>query len=271
MKYAKDNVFYQMAFERNLGFLKNTEKKLKDFPPKEKWEIRPPQNVSIESVYRGLKFSLFGLRLNNLIASYSKGDDKNELKKQFSEAVLVMEKVWDKKLTKVYHGIKQEELNQYKFDTYLYMLQMFSFAVLLDVNKDEFMILVNLIDRDKVKDFLFEFIISSRVKDRKPIQEESYKRYLLVPKLYGKLVAIANDNDLLTAQKGIQQFLMKDWIKIPKNHFIDFNLKDIESYTVNSGFVGLWAFEVAAVVKIKGLDDSSFRDDKFYPDRLLLS
>lgn len=34
-------------------------------------------------------------------------------------------------------------------------------------------------------------------------------------------------------------------------------------------FSGYWAFEVAAIVKIKGLDDSSFRDHKYYPSQLL--
>ena len=34
-------------------------------------------------------------------------------------------------------------------------------------------------------------------------------------------------------------------------------------------FYGYWAFEVAAIVKIKNLNDSSFRTNKYYPDKLL--
>lgn len=268
MKDTKNFVFYNEVIQHYKKNLIDNEIRIINFPSKDKWDTRPYRS-SDELHFIGLELSKFTLKLLIIIASYSRGDDKTELKKEFSEAVLVMEKVWDKRLTKVYHGVKQQELNQYRFTPYLYMLQMLSLGVLLDVQDDDFKILVNLIDRDEIKDYLYEFIISSKNKDRKPIQEESYKRYLLIPKLYGKLVALANSDDSSLAEKGIQQFLTKDWIKIPKNHYINFKLTDIKDYEVNTGFVGLWAFEVAAIVKIKGLDDSSFRENVFYPDRLL--
>ena len=149
------------------------------------------------------------------------------------------------------------------------MLHMMSLGILLDIPDLEFNKLIKLIDQDNIKDFLFEFLISSRIKDRKPIFEESYKKYLLIPKLYAKLITIANNNEHKTIEIELKKYLEKDWIKVYKNYYIDFNLKDIEKYDVNSGFIGIWAFEVAAIVKIKGLDDSGFRENDFYPDRLL--
>ena len=268
MKGAKNIEFYQNIIKHYQSNLTSNNEAIASFPPREKWDTRP-ERVDPEISYKGLELSTFTLRLLILIASYSKGDNKEQLREQFSEAILVMEKVWDKRITKVYHGRKQEELDQYNFNSYLHLLQMFSLAVLLDVPDDEFKILVNLIDRDQIKDFLLEFIISSRIKDRKPIKEESYKRYLLIPKLYGKLVTITNEYDLKQAEIETKKYLEKDWIKVYKNYFIDFKLSDVEKYEINSGFTGIWAFEVAAVVKLKSLDDSSFNDNRFYPDRLL--
>ena len=180
-----------------------------------------------------------------------------------------MEKVWDKRITKVYHGRQQEEYDQYKLNQYIYMLQMFSFAVLLEVPNKEFNILVQLIDKDNIKDNLIEFMIASRLSSRPSLKAESYKRYMLIPNLYKNLVNIAYNLEGAKAVTAINNFLNKEWIKIPKKYFIDLNLKDIPNYEVKSGFVGLWAVEVAAVVKIKGLDDIGFRDNKFYPARLV--
>jgi len=257
MKNSKNTQFFTQVIDRNLSFINENKKWFEGF------------NVNAEINLNYSITAYFVWHLNNIIASYSRSDDKNELKKQFSETLKVMEKVWDKRLTKVYHGIKQEELNQYKFEPYLYMLQMLSLGILLDIPDSEFNQLKKLIDQDNIRDFLYEFLISSRNKDRKPILEESYKRYLLIPKLYGKLVAIANNNDRKTAEIELKKYLEKEWIKVYKNYYIDFNLKDIENYDVNSGFTGIWAFEVAAIVKIKQLDDCSFKDNVFYPERLV--
>ncbi|MDT8346915.1 MAG: DUF1911 domain-containing protein, partial [Flavobacteriaceae bacterium] len=147
----------------------------------------------------------------------------------------------------------------------------FSLAILLDVSKDDFQVIVDLIDKDDIKDKLIEFMISSRYPERPALKEDSYKRYMMIPKLHKKLVDIAYDLQAEQAILETNDFLKKEWIKIPKKYYINLNLKDIPNYEVKSGFVGLWAFEVAAVVKIKGLDDSSFKDNKFYPDRLLYS
>lgn len=254
MKGAKEIEFYQKIISRNNEFIKEHEKMINFI------------TSNIENISSSL-LAYFIWHLNNLIANYSIGSSKEELRKQFSECVTVMEKVWNKKITKVYHGKKQEELNQYRFEPYLYMLQMISLGILLDVPDDEFKILVNLIDRDNIKDHLLEFLISYRL-ERKQINSESYSRYLLIPKLFSPLVEITKTIDKIDAEAKIKKYLEKEWIKIPKNHFLNFKLSDIKEYDVNSGFVGLWAFEVAAIVKIKKLSDEAFINNMFYPDKL---
>lgn len=268
MKGAKSSEFYENIIKHYQLNLESSYEAIEVFPTSDTWNIRP-ESVDYEYSYKGLMLSTFTIKLLILISSYSKGERKLQLKKQFSETILIMEKVWDKKITKIYHGRKQEEYDQYNFSSYLHISQMFSLAILLDASDDEFNILVNLIDRDNIKDFLIEFIISSRIKERKPITEESYKRYLLIPKLYEKLVSIAHEKDLKQAEIETKKYLEKEWIKVYKNYFINFKLKDIENYEVKSGFTGIWAFEVAAIVKIKQLNDSSFKDNVFYPDSLL--
>ncbi|TXK73357.1 PoNe immunity protein domain-containing protein [Mesonia sp. HuA40] len=268
MKNVKDNTFYNNIIEKHLDLVHRREYEIKNFPPKEEWETRP-HKMSTEIHLQQIKLVTFSARLQILIASYSIGNNKENLRSQFSEAVKVMEQVWDKRITKVYHGRQEEEYNQYKLNSYIHMLQMFSLAVLLEVPKNEFDILVNLIDRDHIKDKLIEYMISSRYSKRPVLKKESYQRYMMIPKLYKKLVNIAYDLKAEQAILETRDFLKKEWIKIPKKHFISLNLKDIPNYEVKSGFVGLWAFEVAAVVKIKGIDDSSFKDNRFYPDRLV--
>ena len=267
MKNAKDDKFYFEVinhFESNLNFNIN---QINSLDSKEKWETRP-EYQNLEEILVSLKFSTFSIRTLILIASYSKGENKEELRKQFSECIVVMEKVWNKKTTKVYHGKKQEELDQYRLEPYLNILQIISLGVLLDVPDDEFKTLVNLIDRDNIKDYLLEFLISYRI-ERKQINSESYSRYLLIPKLFSPLVEITKTIDKIDAEAKIKKYLEKDWIKIPKNHFLNFKLSDIKEYDVNSGFVGLWAFEVAAIVKIKKLSDEAFINNMFYPDKLI--
>jgi hypothetical protein len=254
MKGTKDIEFYKKVINRNNEFIKENEKKI-NF-----------SKINDENISSSI-LAYFTWHLNNLIANYSKGSNKEELRKQFSECIVVMEKVWNKKITKVFYGKKQEELDQYRLEPYLNMLQMISLGVLLDVPDDEFKTLVNLIDRDNIKDYLLEFLISYRI-ERKQINSESYSRYLLIPKLFSPLVEITKTLDKIEAEAKIKKYLEKDWIKIPKNHFLNFKLSDIKEYDVNSGFVGLWAFEVAAIVKIKKLSDEAFINNMFYPDKL---
>ncbi|RNC86850.1 MAG: DUF1911 domain-containing protein [Winogradskyella sp.] len=50
-------------------------------------------------------------------------------------------------------------------------------------------------------------------------------------------------------------------------------MKDTSGYNQhaksNGNYVGYWCFVVAAIVKIKDLDDSSFKNSKYYPKDML--
>jgi hypothetical protein len=92
MEKVKNIEFYELVIEQHKTHLDETETFLKNFSG----EITKIGLIS--------KLSIFGARLNILIASYSKGSTKEELRSQFSEAVKVMAEVWDRRIVKMHMG-----------------------------------------------------------------------------------------------------------------------------------------------------------------------
>ncbi|CAN5437365.1 DUF1911 domain-containing protein [soil metagenome] len=155
-------------------------------------------------------------------------------------------------------------LSQYTLSAYDEMLLMLSLGYLLDVPNEDFKKLVDVIDRDGVKDFLFEFIIRDKIKDRQPITEESYKEYFHIPKCFEKLRQAITETDKGKAEKLVKEFITKDWYKNHKGQgWYDSHKSKHDTY------FGYWSFETAAVVKIMNLNDSNFIDCQYYPKDLV--
>ncbi|MFZ2906414.1 MAG: PoNe immunity protein domain-containing protein [Cyclobacteriaceae bacterium] len=159
---------------------------------------------------------------------------------------------------------KGKEYDQYILSAYDEMLWMLSLGYLVDVSNEAFGKLVNLIDRDQVKDFLFEFIIRTKVADRPILSAESYRDFFGVPKVFEKLRQAISEADKSKSEKLIHDFISKDWYK---NH------KDAGWYNAHKSkhdvFYGYWSFETAAVVKIMSLDETKFIDCQYYPKDLV--
>jgi hypothetical protein len=70
------------------------------------------------------------------------------------------------------------------------------------------------------------------------------------------------DNSI--AEKELKFFLDNEWCQ---------NFKDTSLYNQHLSqhniYSGYWCFAAAAIVKIKDLDDSSFRDNEYYPKDML--
>lgn len=64
---------------------------------------------------------------------------------------------------------------------------MFFLVYLFNVLESDFNKLVKLIDRDGVKDILFEFIIRVKIKDRVVNLEEIYKDYFYILIMFSKV------------------------------------------------------------------------------------
>lgn len=205
------------------------------------------------------KVALFGLRLEKLIASYSREDSLDNLRKQYTVTVRVMQEVWDKRVVKMHVGREQKEMDVYYLDKYIYMRWMLSIGVLLEVPDQEFNILIELIKRDNINDALYDFLIHSRKPDWKISEAMNIEK----PKNNIKEIIFEADSE--KCQKMIKMYLEKEWLRTYKNFGLDKAHLDIDK----GCYYGQWAFEVAAVVKIKGLDDSSFRGNQYYPERLM--
>lgn len=192
---------------------------------------------------------------------YSSINPVSNLKDDLLKAIELTHESWDG-FWLIDHEAKK--LNQYGLSGYDEMLWMLSLGYLLGVSNDDFKKLVEVIDRDGVKDYLFEFIMRAKLTDRPPIAEESYQEFFGVPQTFEKLRQAITETDKTKAEKLVKEFITKDWYK---NH------KDAGWYNSHKSkhdtYFGYWSFETAAVVKIMGLDDSSFIDCQYYPKDLV--
>ncbi|MCL1933400.1 MAG: DUF1911 domain-containing protein [Candidatus Azobacteroides sp.] len=134
------------------------------------------------------------------------------------------------------------------------LVDMAAKSVLLNISQSEF---------QRVKDFMCKADQSSIKEMWKPdslvfflIGEKEKQRKSAVP-AYQKLYEITK-LPKSEAEKSIKKYL-ESWYEMNK-HVPWYN-----NHLRDNGYSGYWAWEVAAVVKLIGLDDSSFKDNQYYP------
>jgi hypothetical protein len=208
-----------------------------------------------------VKRSLAYSYLDSILAKYSAGYTIEDIKLDLLNAIELTYESWVDNAWKIYY--KDKYLNQYALSAYDEMLWMLSLGYLLDITNKEFQKLVDVIDRDGVKDFLFEFIIRAKLKDRQPIMEESYQKYFGIPQIFDSLRKAIVETDKSQAELLVKQFVRQWYIKHRSQGWYNSHKSPHDIY------FGYWSFETAAVVKIMGLDDSSFRDCQYYPKDLI--
>jgi hypothetical protein len=210
----------------------------------------------IPFVQRNLSWTFLTL----ISTKYSAGYSLEDLLPDWEEGVKLIHESWDGSW-KLEYGDPSIEYDQYILSAYDEMLWMLSLGYLLNVPEDDFRKLVEVINRGNVRDKLYEFIIAAKLKDRPPMQRESYRDFFDVPQVFSKLRAAIDEPDKAKASSLVKDFLNNDWYP---NH------KDAGWYdshkSEHDAYFGYWSFETAAVVKIKELDDSSFRDNQYYPN-----
>lgn len=207
-----------------------------------------------------MKQSMVQTSINLISCKYSSSKGIATLCGDLINAINLTHESWDGFWNVEHNGKK---LNQYGLSSYDEMLWMLSLGYLLNIDESDFKKLVEVIDRDGVKDYLFEFIIRAKIKDRQPITEESYQEFFGVPQTFEKLRQAITETDKTKTEGLVKEFVTKDWYK---NH------KDAGWYNSHKSkhdtYFGYWSFETSAVVKIMGLDDSSFIDCQYYPKDL---
>jgi len=159
---------------------------------------------------------------------------------------------------------KGKVLNQYILSAYDEMIWTLSLALLLRIDNYEFKKLVEIIDRDNVKDELFEFIIKGKFSSRISSSDESYEEYFAIPTIFEKLRLAIKSKSKREAELLIKDFLEKDWYKKHKDAGWHNSHK-----SKNNIYFGYWSFESAAITCLMDLDDSDYQGNEFYPRALV--
>jgi len=189
----------------------------------------------IESV----KNALISCHLQLINASYSNGADKGKIKKILLNAINAFEDGF------VY--------NQ-GYGDYDQMLWLVSLGILCDVSSEEFSRITEILKRDNVHDVLLDTLIKFKQSNwlgssNNYIQKHPYAH-------------TQNISDL----EGIQKYLNEDWYK---GHS-DAAWHNSHQSKQNKHFAGYWAWEAAAIVKIKRVNTESLEEQKYLPFDSLL-
>ncbi len=144
------------------------------------------------------------------------------------------------------------------FGQYDDMVWLLSLAILCDIDEAHFTRIVNVLKRDKANDRLIEKLIHYKLPNERL---SGYGNNYIQREPYSHLDSLVIGYDKSTTY--IKQYLDKKWYQGHSDaawHNTHLNTK------VNC-FAGYWAWEVAALVKIYGIDDTSLQNQKYYPYR----
>lgn len=216
----------------------------------EQGQIKPERIISV-------KQSMAANLIQKAVSKYSLGSPVDVLTEDFNVIVGLIEESWAGGARKLM-GSENTVLDQYNIDAHIELLRMLSIGFLCGMPDEFFKRLGKIIKDDNVVDLVFECILASKLNSWEMRPEfESYAF-----KLYLNLKKAIVQSDKEEAEKLIKIFLENDWAK---------EQKKAQMFTEpnKSWYHGMWSFESAALVAIKDLDDTSFRDNEYYPKDLV--
>lgn len=175
------------------------------------------------------------IRNKKIETCYSAGQPIESIKPIFIEAVNYFS-----------HGFSEE------YQGYPLLLQMVSFGILFNISEDEFekiVVFVNKVYNSEINekwkpDSLIFYLLGENMRRKGDKVYEQLYEITQLPKAEAEL--------------GIKEYL-EEWYGLHKEDpWYNTHLRD-------KGYSGYWAWEVGAVVKKMQLDDSSFKDNPYYP------
>lgn len=201
--------------------------------------------------------------LCSVICKYSAGYPIEDLYPDYYEAVNYMRQSWMELDNRAY--LNGKKFGHYFGSDYDLMLWMLAIGYLLDVEENEFLKLVEVLDKDGVKDLVYETIIKAKIPAREKLEAESYQMIFDIPWIYEKLRQAIHEGvdgilDKDRQRELIEVFIKKDWY--PRHE--DFSFHDHHKSNLNI-YYGYWSFETAAIAKILSVDVSNFEDFKYFP------
>ena len=228
----KSKEYFENFFELQLDDLNYYENSLKEGKVK-------------EDRVMAIKSTIFLNSLHTVIAKYTYGANPKDLVNEFLAVITYMEQGWDDEGTTTEDDIH--------FDNYVLMLWILSLSILLDISNDDFKRIVTVLDKSNRKDFLFDYLIWYKTKNRMVTKKLTYE-------VYKPLFDICNSKEKSAAAEKLKIFLDKKWYRGMKLAYW------YENHNSKADtFFGYWSFESGALVKILELDDSSLKDTQYYP------
>lgn len=184
-----------------------------------------------EDRIQAVKSLINNIDVNIMIAKYSRGDDIDEI-------------------GEIYEDVFPKWLEVFEPDYYNKNIKMLSIGICLGVSKNSIMKVYEMLCTSRKEDWLYEFLVKSYIGEEVDNDIE-----LLFKKQYGKLKKIIIESDGIM---GIKNYLSKNWYNANVENYNAHNFS-------NNNYYGYWSFEVGAIVKLLGLDDTILKDMKYYP------
>ncbi len=242
---------YQEIIDKKTQYINEDLIRIQERKEDEKNNIQqyPKPNIKI---IKSISNSLVGKYINLLQAEYSVGSDFIKIKEIFSQLLGSMEISWNLKSVEDFkHGFDEDPY--YTTDNYQQILTLVSLGVLLEVGNADFDKIIKIRDKVKNSDQLLDFLINYRVK-------REFKKTLLKYNKYTNIQQILDVQDKTEVIKSLKKYLSKQWFK-------DFGkMANAETHKSKWNIhTGYWSWEAGAIAKILNLDDSSLKDQQYYP------
>ena len=194
--------------------------------------------------------------LERLIAMYSMGKVKHELKHEYTSVLAFMLAGWDDEGVKFTKGRPAVQYDRYYLDYYCYAVWMLSLAYLLQVPRNEAKALAALIKDDCIKDGLIVFLLEAiGEKEIASSERTTYQPFRMLAK-----------KDLYELRSEDLEKYLRHWYQNTKRLTWHSHRESIDHESCF--YYGCWSFEAAAISCILRLDDTSYRGSIYYPSAL---
>ena len=189
--------------------------------------------------------------LHLAISRYTVGEPVKQIIPDLLKCIEMADQVWP-------HTEDNPKYAAFLFDWYSKALWIVALGTLLNLTKDEMQPMLSVLDQAKAQDWLLEYMLGKNGEGRPKTNS------LVFPTIYSTLKQAVEESDPIKASALIKRYLEKEYY--PKHRQAYWYDLHKSKHVV---FFGYWSFEAAAIVKIAGIDDSSFRDNEYYPKDLL--
>lgn len=190
-------------------------------------------------VVNSIRNTILGYQYEILIGLYSEGEKIEKITQQFKNTIEDMVGVW------------------HQSNGYVQMVWMLSIGILLDVNRDEFNKLLELVKADNPNDYLIDFLLNSK-EDWE--QNHTDFKFPVPYKSLRDVITLAYNNKKDESIIRLKDYLDNEWYK---GHS-DTGWYDSHKSKHNT-YYGYWSWESGALVKILGLNDAILKNQQYYP------